>query len=94
VQSHLAAKWTFRLDRACGFVSQLVNTRAGGTAWEAMPIQKLPNYADDTARRYQLFSSSLAARDTFLMNTDTGTTWVLTTDNKGENETMLWELFE
>jgi len=44
VQSHLAAKWTFRLDRVCGFVSQLVKTRDGGAAWEAMPIQKLPNW--------------------------------------------------
>ena len=94
VQSHLAAKWTFRLDRVCGFVSQLVKMRDGGTAWEAMPIRKLPNCVDDSARHYQLFSSSLAAGYTFLMNTDTGTTWVLTTDNNGKNESTLWELFE
>ena len=68
--------------------------RDGGTAWEAMPIQKLPNCVDDSARHYQLFSSSLAAGYTFLMNTDTGTTWVLTTDNNGKNESTLWELFE
>jgi hypothetical protein len=96
VQSHLAAKWTFRLDRVCGFVSQLVKTRDGGAAWEAMPIEKLPNCVDDSARHYQLFSSSLAARHTFLMNTDTGTTWVLTThvNNRDKSESTAWELFE
>jgi len=34
IQSHLAAKWTFRLDRMCGFVSQLVKTSNDGTAWQ------------------------------------------------------------
>ena len=94
VQSHLAAKWTFRLDRVCGFVSQLVGTRDGGTAWEAMPIEKHPNCVGDSASHYQLFSSSLAARHTFLMNTDTGTSWVLTTRvNRDKSESALWQLF-
>jgi hypothetical protein len=95
VQSHLAAKWTFRLDRTCGFVSQLAQTRAGGTAWEAMPIEKLPNCVDDGARHYQLFSSSLAARHTFLMNTDTGASWVLVTHiNRDKSESAVWQRFE
>jgi hypothetical protein len=95
VQSHLAAKWTFRLDRVCGFVSQLVQTRAGGTAWEAMPIEKLPECVDDSARHYQLFSSSLAARHTFLMNTDTGASWVLVTHtNKDKSESAVWQRFD
>ena len=94
VQSHLAAKWTFRLDRVCGFVSQLVKTPDGSTAWEAMPIEKRPNCVGDGASHYQLFSSSLAARYTFLMNTDTGTSWVLTTRvNRDKSESAVWQLF-
>jgi hypothetical protein len=95
VQSHLAAKWTFRLDRVCGFVSQLVKTRDGGAAWEAMPIESLPNCVDDSARHYQLFSSSLAARHTFLMNTDTGASWVVVTQiNRDKSESAKWQRFE
>jgi hypothetical protein len=94
VQSHLAAKWTFRFDRVCGFVSQLVKTPDGGAAWEAMRIEKHPKCGDDTASHYQLFLSSLAARHTFLMNTDTGASWVLTTHvNRDKSESTRWELF-
>jgi hypothetical protein len=94
VQSHLAAKWTFRFDRVCGFVSQLVKTPDGGAAWEAMLIEKRPKCVEDSVSHYQLFASSLAARHTFLMNTDTGTSWVLTTHiNKDKRESLKWELF-
>jgi|SRR5271165_6036224 len=95
VQSHLAAKWTFRFDRFCGFVSQLVKTKSGGMAWEAMPIDKQPTCVMDGKIHYQLFSSSLAVRHTFLMNTDMGTTWVLTTRvNTDKTESTVWNLFE
>jgi hypothetical protein len=91
IQSHLAAKWTFRLDRVCGFVSQLVRTREDRTAWEKMLIEKLPACANDGKTHYQLFSSSLAARHTFLINTDTGTSWVLTTRAMRDgSESAVW----
>jgi len=94
VQSHLAAKWTFRLDRNCGFVSQLVAARGGGMTWESMPIEKRPPCVDNTANHYQLFSSSIAARHTFLMNTDTGRSWLLTTvSHKDGSQSDEWELF-
>ncbi len=95
VQSHLAAKWTFRLDRFCGVVSQFVRTTSGNVTWEAMPIEKRPTCEMDGKIHYQLFSSSLAARHTFLMNTDTGTSWLLTTRlNRDQTESAVWELFE
>jgi hypothetical protein len=95
VQSHLAARWTFRLDRFCGFVSQYVSTSTGGVTWEGMPIEKRPACVMDGKIHYQLFSSSLAARHTFLMNTDTGTTWHLTTRvNRDKTESASWNLFE
>jgi hypothetical protein len=94
VQSHLGAKWTFRLDRNCGFVSQLVAPRDGGMAWEAMPIEKRPNCVADNASHYRLFLSSLAARHTFLMNTDTGRSWLLTTvTHKDGSQSNEWKLF-
>ena len=64
-------------------------------AWEAMPIEKLPQCAKDGMSHYQLFSSSIAARHTFLMNTDTGVTWLLTTVvGRDKSEFSQWELFE
>jgi hypothetical protein len=95
VQSHLTAKWTFRLDRFCGFVSQIVRTANGDVTWEAMPIEKRPACVMDGKIHYQVFSSSLAARHTFLMNTDTGTSWLLTNRvNKDKTESAVWNLFE
>jgi hypothetical protein len=93
VQSHLAAKWTFRLDKMCGFVSQLVKTMDDGAAWESMSIEKLPTCQRDGKTHYQLLSSSLAARHTFLMNTDTGTSWVLVVRKNKEGAESVWALF-
>jgi photosystem II stability/assembly factor-like uncharacterized protein len=95
VQSYIAAKFTFRLDRVCGLISQLVKTQDGGTAWEFMPVERRPACATDGESHYQFFSSSLAARYTFLMNTDTGMTWILTTHtNPDETQACEWERFE
>ena len=77
VQSQLAAKWTFRLDRVCGHVGQLVKTKSDAVTWENMSVIGLPNCSADGKVRYQIFSSGLAARHTFLMNLDTGKTWIL-----------------
>jgi hypothetical protein len=95
VQSDLAARWTFRLEKVCGYVFQLVKTQDGGAAWEIMSIQQQPNCVNDSMSHYQLFSSSLAAHHTFLMNTDTGMTWVLTSHtNRDKSESLQWERFE
>ena len=90
VQSELAAKWTFRLDRVCGSVGQLVTTADSGIAWQRMDIEALPACVLDGKPHYQLFTSGLAARHTFLMNTATGKTWVLLSDKEGG---ALWSTF-
>ena len=36
VQSTLAAKWTFRVDKSCGYVTQMVVTKDDGLAWQPM----------------------------------------------------------
>ncbi len=86
VQSQLAAKWTFRLDRMCGSVSQLVRTEDDENAWEPMVVAGLGVCKPERTPRFQIFSSSLAARHTFLMDTSTGKTWTLTTYTDGDGQ--------
>lgn len=95
VQSPLAARWTFRLDRVCGHVGQLVSTKNGGVTWENMLIMALPNCQQDGKIRYQIFSSGIAARYTFLMNTETGKTWqIRSAKDPNGTEVSTWFLFE
>jgi photosystem II stability/assembly factor-like uncharacterized protein len=94
VQSQLAAKWTFRLDRYTGRVSQLVRTEDEGKTWETMIIQGLPEVSTPTRPRFLIFTSGLASRHTFLMDCDTGQTWVLTSVSvAGDVEIVVWKPF-
>lgn len=95
VQSTLAAKWTFRVDKSCGYVTQMVVTKDDGLAWQPMIVFGLPKCPNDGKNRYQVFTSGLAARHTFLMNTDTGKSWQMQSykDKLGEEATG-WFLFE
>jgi hypothetical protein len=90
VQSQITAKWTFRLDRFCGKVSQLVSNSDGDDIWQHMEIVGLPNCQTDGKPHYQLFTSGIAAKHTFLMNTGSGVTWLLVTSKNGDAG---WELF-
>ena len=99
VQSELAAKWTFRLDRVTGHVAQLVRTATDEAAWEEMEVVRLiPVQTGATRPRFQIFASGLAAKHTFLIDTDTGVTWRLThtTGTKADGSTYeddIWERF-
>ena len=93
VQSPLAAKWTFRLDRYTGRVDRLVRSFLGDLTWEEMPVIGLSEEPDAKQPRFVLFTSGLAARHTFLMDSTTGKTWVLTTLPSTEDdpeETPAW----
>ena len=98
VQSGLLARTTFRLDRYTGRVSQLVQTSTGDATWEQMEIQRLLLAAPTPTRaHFQIFTSGLAARHTYLIDTDSGQTWVLVTGRKkppvgAEYEVQLWQL--
>jgi hypothetical protein len=99
VQSSLAAKWTFRLDRYAGRVSQLVATADSGTAWEDMLVFQRPTITTPTKARFQIFTSGMAARHTFLIDVDTGKSWVLVggkdKDKDGkEFEYSAWQPFD
>ena len=82
LQSPLAAKWTFRLDRYSGRVWQLVKTKDDDTAWEEMPVYELAKLASPNRPKFQLFTSGLAARHTFLVDSDSGKTWILVTGKR------------
>lgn len=98
VQSQLAAKWTFRLDRFTGRVALYVSTEDDRAAWEEMPVEGLPAAAPPLHPRYQIFTSGLAAKHTLLINTDTGASWrlittVFTTEDGQEKEIRTWAPF-
>lgn len=95
VQSTLAARWTFRLDKVCGAIGQIASTPNDGVIWELMFVSGLPRCSNDGKVRYQIFTSGLAARHTFLINTETGKSWQVRTskDVRGV-ETTAWFPFE
>ena len=97
VQSPLAAKWTFRLDRHTGQVDQLVSSLFGGVAWQEMPAIGLPKTTNVGDPRFVLFTSGLAARHTFLIDTETGDSWILTawpSDEEDSDEVAGWAPFD
>ena len=95
VQSTLAARWTFRLDKVCGNVGLLVSSSSDGVTWEPMLVVDQPACVPDAKIRYQLFTSGLAARHTFLINTDTGKSWQIRSvkDSQG-TESSAWFPFD
>ena len=98
VQSELAAKWTFRLDRFTGHVAQLVRTADDDNTWEEMRVIRLPVVSAPSRPRFQLFASGLAAKFMFLIDTDTGQTWVVVTGKRkrpdgSEYEENTWQPF-
>ncbi len=98
VQSPLAARWTFRLDRFSGRVAQLVKTPDYDNIWKEMEIIGLPATSTPARPRFQIFTSGLAARYTFLLDTETGKTWLVVTGKRrsqdgSEYEVNLWQPF-
>ena len=84
LQSTLAAKLTLKVDKITGVVSQIVDTKEGGKTWQ--PIIKRPQQLDKTEPgkvNYQVFTSGLAVKFTFLINVNTGATWQLIETDKG-----------
>ena len=100
VQSELAAKWTFRLDRFTGRVAQLSVDAADDSvvSWWDTPVVGLPQLENPTRARFQLFTSGIAAKHTFLIDTDTGKTWLMVNEhakraNGTEYEHIAWVPF-
>jgi len=82
--SEIAAKVSFKIDKFTGDVFQLVQRTNGTLTWEL--IIKENNSKDikkQDSINYQLFSSGLGIRHTYLLNTNTGVTWQLVESKKG-----------
>lgn len=90
VQSTLAARSTFRIDKQTGRVDQIVMREDSTLTWQA--VRRLEHPAGDpriTGRtNYQLFMSGLANRHTFLVNVNNGATWQLVIS---KDEVLSWE---
>ena len=76
VQSQLARRYTFRLDRATGIVDRLVSDSEGYPTWAPMPIFPDPEL-EAGSFRFTIFASGWTVKDIFLMDTFTGITWQL-----------------
>jgi hypothetical protein len=64
-----------------------------------MEVIELKPTLTPTRARFQIFTSGIAARHTFMMDTDTGESWVLVSGkrkdaNGSEQEVSLWQPFE
>lgn len=98
VQSTLAARLTFRLDRFTGRVWQIVRTKDDDTAWEEMQVRETPKLQNPNRPRFQLFTSGIAARHTFLIDGDTGKTWLVVNSKKkgidgSQTDESVWQPF-
>jgi hypothetical protein len=82
IQSSFIAKMTLRLDRYNGGVDQLVSRVDSTIGWQQIPRRTHPYLDTRIVGRpnYQIFTSGIAARYTFLINVTTGATWELVED--------------
>lgn len=93
IQSPLARKYTFKLDKYTGNVWQYVMSVDDNTTWQSVPraidvLGTLVPYSitdEDISStvRYQLYIGGTAVRDMFLLDIETGQTWVLTNSSDG-----------
>jgi hypothetical protein len=86
IQSSLSEKCTYLFDRYTGHISIQVAGTSGTLSWQDQPVTDLPpiaNPTDPQTPRFQMFISGLTARDAYLLDTQTGKTWLSATDANG-----------
>lgn len=92
VQSELGAKITLKIDKYAGQVYLLVEKKTE-LSWQLMVVQK---HTQDKATpgkvNYQIFTSGLGVRFTFLLNVNTGATWQLA--EHPEYKELFWTALE
>ena len=82
IQSTIAARGTYKLDTYKGEVFQMVMGSDNNETW-----QLLRKYGHENAdaqvlghKNYELFTSTIAMKFTYLINVNTGSTWQLVQD--------------
>ena len=79
ITSDIRASCSFKVDKHLGDVYQLVKNSKEEMVWEKMYKNASPNDIRIEGVNYQLYTSGIALRYTFLMNINTGVTWQLST---------------
>jgi hypothetical protein len=97
LQSALAARWTFKLDRFTGNISMLVHDKNNDFTWDAMPVLN-KGAGQDTRPHFQIYLSGISALFSFMVDTDTGRTWQLVhrsakNADGGTEEEDVWQSF-
>ena len=95
IQSSIAAKATYMIDKYFGFTFYAVeNDSASTIKWELIKSELHPNDKVENINKvnYQLFISSISLRFTYLLNVNTGATWKLYKDS--DTGELFWEPFE
>jgi len=90
--SDIAVKYTFKVDKFTGNVYQFVQREDKTYTWQL--IERETSNIDvqkQDSINYQLFSSGLGIRFTFLLNTNSGLTWKLVKD---ENDVYFFSKVE
>lgn len=89
VQSEIARKNFFKLDKYTGNVYQLVVKSNGDRTWQKMNIIGLDyDTIKDNTINFQIFMGGMAVSDCFLINIHTGTTYQLYRDT--ESDSFFW----
>lgn len=83
VQSTLANRFLFKIDKFTGKTFQIVESRDSAIVWENVVIKKhfLSDIRNEGKPNYQIFLSGFMVKLTLLMNINTGATWQLTQDD-------------
>src|SRR5947209_6038711 len=78
VQSEIRRSNTFKLDKHTGKVYVFVATKDDWFSWQEVPKESatLDTIIPDKIN-YQLFMGGILAKDCFLLNINTGATWIL-----------------
>lgn len=88
VQSTFTVLQTFKLDKQTGNVELLVKKLDGSDGWEDLEVVGL-KAGVPKGNHFQIFMSGMAAKLTFLLDTDTGACWqfVFSEDEKTKEKT-------
>ena len=86
IQSPIARKLTFRLDKFTGDVYQLILDKYDKPMWNKISNFWVSKLVDDSKKanniRFQLFMSGKALADCFLLDIETGITFILSEDTE------------
>ena len=92
VQSSVLVRLTFRIDKHTGRNWHVAEKTDGAFVWEEMYREGADDDQSDSEKpHYQIFSSGILAKQTILMNTDTGESWYVVEDSDSE---LFWTLFD